>query len=285
MSSYDTLILCGGGVKGILLLGALDYLSEQGYLNNVTKYVGTSIGSIMCYLIAIGYKPTDLITHLCVHKHDNFEFFDVLAMVNGKGAIGYGSVQEQLEKLTIDKVGKFITLGELKTKYNKKLVCVTYNVTDRKIEYISADNNPDMTCLTAVRMSSNLPFIFEKFKYMDKYYIDGGIVDNFPIDINVDENEKVMGLVTIDNKERYIKDQDKFLEYAYSIINIPMSELTNIKIDKYRNDKRYTILEIENKSDLRVFDFGLSNTEKLNMFSKGYRKAKRFFNLNDSEKC
>ena len=104
-------------------------------------------------------------------------------MINGDGASSFASIHAELEKLTINKIGFLPTMQDLKDKFNAHLICVTYNITDDITEYLSYENYPHLPCLIAIKMSSNLPFIFENFKYGSKYYIDGGISDNFAIDL------------------------------------------------------------------------------------------------------
>ncbi len=54
------LILNGGGVKGIVHIGALKALDEKNMLKNITTIVGTSIGGIIGGLYCIGYSPDEL---------------------------------------------------------------------------------------------------------------------------------------------------------------------------------------------------------------------------------
>lgn len=51
----DTIVLSGGGIKGIGQLGALHYCREKGYLDmlRVNTLAGTSIGSIICLLLCL----------------------------------------------------------------------------------------------------------------------------------------------------------------------------------------------------------------------------------------
>lgn len=279
MSSFNTLVLCGGGIKGLITLGALQYTIDQFLLQNVDKYIGTSIGAIICYLIAIGYTPIEIVVQLCTVKMDSFKFFDVLSLTQGKGAMSFNSIQEHLQRLTIEKIGKVITLGELKNKYNKTLICATYNLTDSKVEYLGPDNYPDMPCLIALKMSSNLPLIFEKFKYMGKYYIDGGIVENFPIQIaDREEDKNIFGIVTFSQRKCL---SSNIFEYAYDLLYIPTDELSRNKLSKVSS--KCKILKITTKTDLKPFELNISSTDKLNLFSRGYNKAKKFFNPDNSK--
>jgi predicted acylesterase/phospholipase RssA len=55
---YNTLILSGGGTKGFCTLGALQYMQDNQLIDEKAElFIGTSIGAIICYFMAIGYTP------------------------------------------------------------------------------------------------------------------------------------------------------------------------------------------------------------------------------------
>lgn len=55
------------------------------------------------------------------------------------------------------------------------------NYTDQRIEVFSAIATPDMPVALAVRISASLPWFFKSVKYQGKEYIDGGLLENFPM--------------------------------------------------------------------------------------------------------
>src|SRR3989304_6623420 len=60
LHKINTIILSGGGIGGLAHIGALQYLSTVIDLNNITTYVGTSVGGIICTLLCIGYKLNEI---------------------------------------------------------------------------------------------------------------------------------------------------------------------------------------------------------------------------------
>ena len=179
---YNKLVVSGGAVNGILMLGTLQYLYEMNLLKNINSYIGTSVGSCISYLLAIGYTPIEIMIKLstsqCMEKLNNI---NILSLTQGYGAYDWNIINHFLEDLTIDKIGRFISLNELYTDFGKDITFVTYNYTMGRTEYLSYKNHPHMQCLTAARMSSNLPIIFSRFKYLNCYYLDGGMTNNFAI--------------------------------------------------------------------------------------------------------
>jgi len=78
--------------------------------------------------------------------------------------------------------GEIPTLLDIYNKYNKELVCVTYNLTKGKVEYLNYENSPDLLVTHAMTMTSCIPILFNPFEYKGCLYIDGCIISNFSIE-------------------------------------------------------------------------------------------------------
>jgi len=272
ISDFDTLVLSGGSSKGIMILGALQYAYDNFLLNKINKYVGTSVGSIICFLLLIGYTPIEIMVYLCTHEIlEKLQHFNIVAMINGNGALSYSSIYEQLEKMTIDKIGYLPTFKDIKDKYNKELICITYNLTENKTEYLSCENYPNLPCLIAIKMSSNLPLIFEKFKYGNNFYIDGGIADDFAIDLADKMGDKILGIVITIDKNSFSSESENILEYIYKLIFIPIAQSMETKINNASNNCKIIKLSY---NKLKFFNFNVNSKEKLDIFSIGYESIK-----------
>lgn len=271
---YDTLVLSGASSKAFVTLGAIQYAYDNYLLQNLKNYAGTSSGSMICYFLAIGYTPIEIMVYICSNQiMEKMQHFNIVAMIQGRGATSFSSIQEQLEKMTISKIGYLPTLNDLKEKMNKTLVCVTHNLTENRTEYLSWETHPHLPCITAIHMSSNLPLIFENYRYGSCLYIDGGISDNFPIEIGEKMGEKILGIILSSDFCSFSNDTDvNTLEFIYKIINIPVIQAINHKI-LMASDK-CKIINIENGDNIKIFEFNLSSSVKLNMFSDGYKWMK-----------
>lgn len=273
--NFDTLVLSGGGIKGFCLLGGLQCAIDNGYLKNIDNYIGTSIGAIICYLIAIGYTPMEIIVSLHTNKWlEKIQYFNLVSMINGDGATSFASIHEALEKLTIDKIGKILTLKGLKELYNKNLVCVTYNMSDCKTEYLSYENYPDLPCITAVRMSANIPLVFDRYKYMNNYYVDGGISENFAILKGEEIGSRVFGL-NLEISEKSLKDniKDNILSYFIKLLQIP--SLQYAKYKKTQITEKSFVINITTDNIKNAIDFSIKSKERLDLFSNGYLMVKK----------
>ena len=268
---FDTLVLSGGSIHAIVMLGALQYAEDNFLLKKINTFIGTSAGSICCYLLAIGYTPIEIMVYLCTKQVlEKMKHFNIVAMMNGNGGTSYLHIQDQIEKMTIEKIGRLLTLSELNTLFKKKLICCTYNLTNNCEELLSYETHPNMPCLIALRMSSNLPFIFDNFKYTGCFYTDGGISNNFPIDIGDSIGTKILGL-TLHTFNFEFKNKENTIEYIYQLMLIPVNQSIINKINK-ASDK-CTIVKLET-SKTPFFDFNIDTYTKLEMFSNGFSQMK-----------
>lgn len=277
---FDTIVLPGGGVKGFCLLGAIQACNDNFLLHGVKTFVGTSVGSIISYLIAIGYTPVEIMVSIYSNKwFDKMQYFNLVAMINGEGATTFSNIQEALEKLTINKIGKYVTLGKLKEEFGKTLICTTYNMTKCMVEYLGPDNYPDLPCLTAIRMSCNIPLVFDRFKYMDCFYIDGGLSDNFPIKKGDEIGEKILGL-SLELNEQSLQDRpdDGVISYIIKLLQIPIIQSSKYKISLV--SEKCTIIPIKSGNIRNLIEFNVKSKTRFEMFSDGYSSIKEYLEKN-----
>lgn len=283
---YEIIVLSGGGIKGLSTLGALQYLFDNQKLNHndIKYYVGTSIGSIISLLLLIGYIPIEIVVYLCTNNIlENFKVNKITDILEGKGLYNFENVRTACEKMILNKIDFIPTMKELKDLFGKELIICTYNLTKHKREYVNYSNNPDLSCLDAIRMSSNIPFIFNDFIYNSNEYIDGGIIDNFPLTVlneNKFYNKKAIGInlhyskLSGINDNYIIKQIDKF----YNIIMASSRENKDIP-----KNLDIDIIKIYGLDDIQIHTFNITQTKKLELFSLGYNYSKHYYDFKEYE--
>jgi predicted acylesterase/phospholipase RssA len=275
-AEFDTLVLSGGSIHGIAVLGSLQFFKDNSLISNIQTYVGTSVGSIICYLMVIGYTPIEIMVYLCTNRHlfEKLKCFDIIQASRGEGATTFLHIAEQIEKMTIDKTGRLFTMKDVSSTFKKRLIFTTYNMTQSQVEYLSPDSTPDLPCITALRMSSNLPLVFESFKYGESFYIDGGLSNNFALDIAEENGSNVLGITF-----KYHIGEDNptsnLLEYIYKLLLVPIAQSVTYRIKNKRENT--TIIELENYINMKFFEFNINSKSKLELFSCGYEETKQIF--------
>lgn len=197
------LVLEGGGVKGIGLVGAISVLEEHGYTFH--RVAGTSAGAIVGSLVAAGMPVTDLVALMRAIDYHEFEDGDLLDKfgIPGKGlsilfeeGIYEGKYLTRWLGAELEKVG-VRTFADLALDdpgasagpaRSSKLVVMTSDISEGRLvrlpwNYDHYDLDPlQQRVVDAVRMSMSIPFFYEPVKLKKRWFVDGGMLSNFPVD-------------------------------------------------------------------------------------------------------
>lgn len=187
----------GGGVKGIGLVGALDVMEAEGFRWNMLA--GASAGAIVASLAAAGYTAVEL--KAILEQIDYREFKD-------EGFIDSIPILGKVASLLFEKgiyEGKFFekwigdlletrgvkTFGDLHAEpgalYPHRLHVLVSDITESRILVVPSGLahygiDPDsFSVARAVRMSMSIPFFFDPVVHRGHYFVDGGMLSNFPV--------------------------------------------------------------------------------------------------------
>lgn len=272
---YKTIILSGNSTNGIVTLGALQYFYDIDAVDNVENYVGTSSGSIFGTLLSIGYTPLELVIKLCADKAyeriSGFKISNILLM--NKCLMNFQQIQDVVESMILDKISFIPTLGEIYTKFHKRLIFSTYNITKERREYITNENNPNLSCLDAIRMSSSFPFIFSPFEYNNCFYIDGGIVNNYPVDYAEEHLDGKNIGICITSPKTIPLDTTTCVDNIYFVKSLFFILLATIQEDIATRSKNTTNIMLTRQPS--YFNFNLTRMDLLNMFDDGYTDCRK----------
>lgn len=275
MSSSLCLVIAGGAVRGLGMLGTIQYIDELYDLNKVHDYFGTSVGSILGYLLCIGYKPLEIIHHVIESNILKNIRSDISfnTITKHQGLFSFESIRDELEILTLSKFDKLFTMKTLFDKLKKELGCVTFNYTKNQMELLHYSTTPDLDCLTAIQMSCSIPFVFNKCVHNGMVYIDGGLIDNFPIRSALKLGKtNIIGIVSLSNTTQFVEENGIELEIS-KIISLPVTEKTKKTIRKFK--KKFIIIDIPLSQD--VLNFNLDISDIMDMFSRGYKVGRSTF--------
>lgn len=269
--SYNTLVLSGGGIRGFILLGALEYLKNQCVLDKVTHYIATSIGAIISYLLIIGYKPSDIIIQFIQQKYfDKIKSPSFVRIFNGDGCFDFEDFNKILIELTLKKRENIPTLKELHNEYNIRLSVITFNYSKKKEEKVCHDSFPNLCILDALRMTSNIPIVFSNFSFQNNYYFDGFITNNFPVDY-IQESDIAIGL-NLSDASWEEEDNLDFWKIIWNLFFIPLYHLQFIKT----SGKNCNIINL-NYNKYSSLKYRLKPKDMLNMFSEGFSNIEKYF--------
>lgn len=272
---YQNLCLSGGGIKLISFIGTLKYIFHNKYMNykNIKKFIGVSAGSIICFLLNIGYTIDELEEFSL-----NFTFSKLLPKVNSENLLflyGFNKNTQMKRLFTLLLKNKYdindITFKQLFTKTNKHLQIGISNITDNKFELWDHINNPNTSVITAVALSCNVPIVFQPTKINDKLYLDGGLLNNFPV--NFIPTSQLKNTIAIASDSKYPDNFNNVFEYLGKVIFIIASNNDKIRIDNYKN--KLDIIVINSQDNL--LNFSIDKNTIIKRIKYGYDVTKQFF--------
>lgn len=218
MSMKIGLALSGGGSRGFVHTGVLQALEEAGIEADVIS--GTSAGSIVGSLYAAEY-PADQIFNI-LNEGSWYHFLSFSISI--RGLIKHNYLHNKvLQYLPHD------TFKELK----KELYIAATNLNTGKVKYFSNGSLADI-----IVASSSIPLVFEPKKIEENYYVDGGLVCNFPVKPLVDKCDFIIGVNLVprveinQNRMKTVKGVATRV-YDLSVLNniIPHRELCDVLIE------------------------------------------------------
>lgn len=167
------LVLSGGGARGISHLGVIKSLVEHDI--TIKEISGTSAGSIVGALYSYGYSPEDIME--VIVKTNFFWLLRPAFSLNGL--------------LSMSKIGDLLTNYIKNDRFEELKIPLTIaatNIEKGKTEYFSEGD-----LIQPILCSCSIPVIFQPVQYKGSFYIDGGILNNLPVEPIRKRNEYVIG--------------------------------------------------------------------------------------------
>ena len=158
-----SLVLSGGGARGIAHIGVIEELEKQGFI--IKSISGTSMGALVGGVYAVGkmqeYKNW-------MYKLDKLEVFKLLDFAfSSQGLVRGERVFNKMKGFIPD-----MNIEELKINYAATAVDL---ISRKEIVFTKG------SIFEAVRASVSIPTVFTPVELEDSLLVDGGVLNNIPI--------------------------------------------------------------------------------------------------------
>ena len=242
-------VLSGGGAKGMAHIGVLKVLEKAGIPVDIVT--GTSIGSIVGGLYAIGYNAHSLDsmvrtqdwTYVITDKEDlskqtlldrkkNNTYLFSTGLTIGKRDRGAGglirgkNLAELFQKLFVGYTDSLDFTNVLKIPF----ACVATNIMDNSEVVFHSGRLPQ-----AIRASMSIPAAFAPVRLDDMVLVDGGLKNNYPVDVAREMGAEVVIGVTLNGKPKTAEDITGTMKIVGQIIDVNC-------VNKYDENKAITDL-------------------------------------------
>lgn len=268
MKQKVSLVLSGGGARGIAHIGVIEELEKQGY--EISSISGTSMGALVGGVYALG-KMDELKDWL--FSLDRIKVFQLIDFTfSSQGLVKGDKVFNTMKKFIADD-----NIENLKIYF----AAVATDIINRKEVIFTKGSVFD-----AIRASVAIPTVITPVKTENGLLIDGGVINNIPIkyvkrtknDLLIVADVNAMVPVSIPdisekevakNQSIYMKKIQEFSEHLHKImpsnhkeklgyfnlinktINLMMSKMSQESIEKYSPD---VVIKISHEI-CSVFDF------------------------------
>jgi len=233
------LALSGGGARGITHVGVLKALEEKRI--PIDYIAGTSMGSIVGGLYATGMTPEDLEwavnsvdwknalnpankRHLKNYRQKQEEkdyFADIEIGISkegaksGTGLVGDHKVMLELQRL----VGSFNEKDFDKFPIPFRAVTTDLNAGE---PYVIKQGDLAM----AMRASMAVPLVFGPVKHQGRMLVDGGILNNLPVDVVKAMGADIVIAVDISSPLATVDEQSSVLAVTYQSVDVSLVQNT-----------------------------------------------------------
>jgi predicted acylesterase/phospholipase RssA len=269
----NSIILKGGGVKGLAFTGALLELEKYFWFD---QHVGTSAGAIAAALLAAKYTPEELRDVLL--KKDFRDFMDapiwkiLFNLLVYKGLFPGEAFRLWMDELLKKKIDM---MGEIPMEKLKTAIIYASRRGTGTVRFNSQGDRSDSGAAFAVRCSMSIPVFFYPQMIDGRRVYDGGLRNNFPLTRYLADGGKrpFIGL--------YLGRRDDGRQgwFGKDFLDIVIDGEEYQTVDYYRED-----IVIIDTSPIGTVDFDMSLKEKEFLLAIGKSSALKFLlarNLDD----
>ena len=252
------LVLTSGGPSGLVIYGAAKLLAKKNFWNikDIKTIYGCSIGSFIGFILSLDYDWNILDDYLIKRPWNNViknNTNDFLELYSSCGLINDKFFSDTIESLLLGKNLELnITMNDLYIKTNKELHFIAteiYNGNLNEVD-ISYKSHPNLPLCIALKMSMSFPILFQPIYYDNKCYIDGGLLNSYPL------KSCINNCINNENNENNENNQIKL-----NILNNNLESKILDEILTFRNIyKKQQNYDLNEKSNISNFIYVLINT-------------------------
>jgi len=247
------LVLSGGGFRGIAHIGVIKALEESNI--NISYIAGTSSGAIIGALYANNYSWKEILGF-----YDNIEVFSIYNYaINKPGFINTENFYDFFKKYFPN---------DTFAKLHKELFITATNLLNGTLKVFNEGE-----LIKPILASSAFPGVFTPVMIDDVYYIDGGTLNNFPVDLISMNCDQIIGVYlnpVLNVKKTDLKNSYAVLERAYKIRTTKESyskfSLCDLLISP-ESVNNFNIFQRSNSAE--VFDIGYYAAKEMLKSEKG----------------
>ena len=238
MNNKISLVLSGGGARGLAHIGVIEELERQGF--DIVSISGTSMGALIGGMYATG-KMQEF--KEWIQKLDKYEVFKLIDFtLSNQGFIKGTRVFEKMKEFVPD-----VNIEDLKFDYT---ATATDLLNAKEVVFKSG------SLFEAIRASISIPTVFTPVESHGTLLVDGGVFNNLPISYVKRENDSILIVVdvnadvpivfnAIERKSENIQESDSDFSHKIKGVHSYFSKFNTFNAESTENS---------NSNKLNYFD-------------------------------
>jgi predicted acylesterase/phospholipase RssA len=270
----EHLVMSGAGTNGLVQVGLLHYLLDHDYLllSDIKSIYGTSAGAIISILILVGVSISEIKDYIIQRPWE--KFFDI--QFHEKGIFQSTHLYDMVKPFMLAcDIPDTYTLLDLYQKSGVDLHIFTTKINGLVCVDLNHTTFPNVTLAEAITMTASLPVVFTPVKYNNEYYMDGGFINNCPLQSIQKQNYDADSILIIDILQQcpvYTEESTMF-EYIHILF---LNALDIISANTYNRTckhdyKHYYLMDVESMFKSEVWIQFINNMEyRQQLYEHGY---------------
>lgn len=222
------LVISGGGPVLVHVLGAIQHLEENNYLDRkeIKSIYGTSAGAIVGVLLCLGFDWETIRDYIIKRPwQDVFpvKVQNIFDAYTKKGIFDIKTFEKCFRPLLDAKdINMDINMEDFYKLSNIELHLFAFEINEYKIRDVSYLTYPKLSLLSAIQMSCALPLLVTPVCIEDKCYIDGGFSCNYPLNYCIESGklpDEILGFKNkYDVQKTVINSESTILDFMMSFL-------------------------------------------------------------------
>ena len=285
------LVISGGGPVLVHVLGAIQHLEENNYLDRkeIKSIYGTSAGAIVGVLLCLGFDWETIRDYIIKRPwQDVFpvKVQNIFDAYTKKGVFDIKTFEKCFRPLLDAKdINMDINLEDFYKLSNIELHLFAFEINEYKIHDVSYLTYPKLSLLSAIQMSCALPLLVTPVCIEDKCFIDGGFSCNYPLNYCIESGklpDEILGFKNkYDIQKTVINAESTILDFMTTFLFTTISRFnTENEQQEIKNevicDASYLSIDVLRKAASSV-------DARRELFNRGIETATKFLSgLKDS---
>lgn len=271
-TAFDNIVLSGGGIKGLIHLGVINGLIKAGLIktNKLKGIAGSSVGALIGCFIVLGFSIYDIWNFILKIDFKKLVKPNLFSILTEYGIENGTTMITTLDQIIQQKTG----VSDITFEILFLLTGIQYHVigscmTTKTEIVFNHINTPNTKVIDAIRISISIPGFFTPVIIDGMSYVDGAVLNNYPIDLFKENYDRTVGIVLCNDYHTEYNCPEQFFIALFNLF-LYRQQMMSLNVI----DHPGTIKVTKTIKGVTFCSFDITNDVKEQLFNLGEQTAK-----------